>query len=60
LSVACQEKSKVSPEEMEAEVVTFEECLEKIEAMGLEANPEVMEAVLEQQELCISFVVWHH
>jgi hypothetical protein len=51
LSVACPEKSKTGSEEMEAEVVTFKECSDKMEATDLEANTDATEAVVEQQKL---------
>jgi hypothetical protein len=50
-------KSKVGPEEMEADVVTFVERSSKIDATDLEANLEAKEAVMERQELCERLVV---
>jgi hypothetical protein len=55
-----QRNGNAGPEEMEAEVVTFEEHSEKFEAMDLEANPEVTEAVVERQELRERLVVRRH
>jgi hypothetical protein len=51
------EKSKASPEEIEAEVVTFKESSDKIEAMGSEAKTEATEAAVEWQELDEHLVV---
>jgi hypothetical protein len=46
-SVACPEKSRADPKEMEADVVTFEERSNKMEATTLEENSEAREAVVE-------------
>jgi hypothetical protein len=56
--VACPEKSKAGPEELEADVVTFEGSSDKKEAMNLKANPEATEAVVERLELRKRLVVW--
>jgi hypothetical protein len=49
-SVACPEKSKAGPEEMEGDVVAFED-LNKMEATDLEVNPDATETILEWLEL---------
>jgi hypothetical protein len=58
--VACPDKSKASPEEIEADMDTFAERSRKMEATDLEANPEAAEVVVERQVLCKRLVVQHH
>jgi hypothetical protein len=50
-SVACPEESQSGPKEMEADVITFEECSNKMDATNVEATPVAKEDVLERQEL---------
>jgi hypothetical protein len=51
-SVVCPGTSKVGPEEIEADVVTFEECYSKMEATNLEVNPDATATVMERQKPC--------